>query len=147
MIGALQHSSALARGRTMDGAKGSSQSRSEGQAFRTILLVEDEVLVRMMIASELRDAGFTVIETATPRQALDVLTHEFDVKLLLSDIQMPGNMDGLALARVVRSAYPAIKIVLTSGRNATGEATKYDAFVPKPCDPPTMIGHIKALLG
>jgi CheY-like chemotaxis protein len=146
MIGALQHSLALARGRTMDRAKGGSQSPSEGQACRTILVVEDEVLVRMMIADELRDAGFTVIETATPRQALDVLTHEFDVKLVLSDIQMPGNMDGLSFARLVRSAYPAIKIALTSGRDATGEATNYDAFFPKPCDPPTMIRHIKALL-
>jgi CheY-like chemotaxis protein len=147
MIGALQHSSAFTWGRTMSGATGSSPSRSQAQACSTILLVEDEVLVRMMIADELREAGFTVIETATPHQALDVLTHEFDVKLMLSDIQMPGNMDGLALARLVRAAYPAIKIALTSGRSATGEASEYDAFFPKPCDPPAMIGHIKALLG
>lgn len=146
MNGTLLHSSALKWGRTMGGAKGGSQSQSDTQFPRTILLVEDEVLVRMMIADELREAGFAVIETATPAEALDVLTHAFDINLMLSDVQMPGSMDGLALARLVRSAYPAIKIVLTSGRSATGEATEYDAFFPKPCDPPTMIGHIKALL-
>jgi CheY-like chemotaxis protein len=131
----------------MDGAREKSRSRSEAENGLTVLLVEDEVLVRMMIAEELRDAGFAVIETASSNQALDVLTHAFDVKLMLSDIQMPGSMDGLALARLVRSAYPAIKIALTSGRCATGEATEYDAFFPKPCDPLTMIGRIKALLG
>jgi CheY-like chemotaxis protein len=100
----------------------------------------------MMIAEELREAGFRVIETASPHQALDVLTHAFDVSVMLSDVQMPGGMDGVALARLVRAAYPAIKIALTSGRGVTGEATEYDAFFPKPCDPLTMVGRIKALL-
>ncbi len=147
MIGALQDSSAFTWGRAVDGVREDLQARSEAQDGRTVLLVEDEVLVRMMIAEELREAGFTVIETASPNQALDVLTHAFDVNLMLSDIQMPGNMDGLTLARLVRAAYPAIKIALTSGRRATGEATEYDAFFPKPCDPSAMIGRIKALLG
>jgi two-component system, response regulator PdtaR len=146
MTGWSQRSLALTRGRAMDGARGGLEFRRDAQAERTILVVEDEVLVRMAVAEELRQAGFTVIEVANPDQALDVLTHAFDVKLVLSDIQMPGSMDGLALARLVRAAYPAIKIVLTSGRRVAREPTDCDAFFAKPCNGATMIRHLKALL-
>jgi len=151
MVGVTQRGSAFSSsastwGRGRHGARDDSRSRREASDCRIVLLVEDEVLVRMMIADELRDAGFTVIETANPDQALDVLTHAFDVKLVLSDVQMPGAMDGLALARLVRAAYPAIKIVLTSGRGAAAETVQYDGFFPKPCDAAAMVGHIRTLL-
>src|SRR5262249_22159457 len=56
----------------------------------TLLVAEDEVLVRMMIADQLRSAGYSVLEAASAQEALDVLAHSFDVKLIFSDIRMPG---------------------------------------------------------
>ncbi|HTV38286.1 MAG TPA: response regulator [Xanthobacteraceae bacterium] len=146
MSGGSQRAFALTGGRTMDGARGDSALWQDAQAGRTVLFVEDEVLVRMAVADELRKAGFTVIEAANPDQALDVLTYAFDVKLVLSDIQMPGSMDGLALARLVRAAYPAIKIVLISGRSMVGVRAECDAFFAKPCNSAMMIRYIKSLL-
>jgi PleD family two-component response regulator len=68
------------------------QLAKEGAAGHIILVVEDEVLVRMVIADQLRNAGYTVIEAADAQQALDTLAHGFDVKLVMSDIQM--RLDG-----------------------------------------------------
>ena len=146
MTGWSQRSLVLTRGRAMVGAREGLEFGRDAQVGSTVLFVEDEVLVRMAVAEELRRAGFRVIEVANPDQALDVLAHAFDVKLVLSDIQMPGSMDGLALARLVRAAYPTIKIVLTSGRSVAGEPDDCDAFFAKPCNAAAMIRHIKALL-
>jgi CheY-like chemotaxis protein len=119
----------------------------EAKFCDAILLVEDEVLVRMMIADQLRDAGFMVVEASNADEALDVLLHKNrDVRVILSDIQMPGIMDGLALAREVRSQYPGIKIVLTSGHLASPRGAAYDGFFSKPYDPAAIIRYIKTLL-
>ena len=84
-------------------------------AAESVLVVEDEVLVRMVIADNLRNAGYTVIEASNAHEALGLLRSNVDVRLILSDVRMPGTMNGLALARTVRSEFPVIKIVLTSG--------------------------------
>jgi CheY-like chemotaxis protein len=99
----------------------------------TVLLVEDEVLVRLMIADKLRNAGYTVIEASSAQEALEVLRHtNVAVRVILSDIQMPGALDGVGLARKVRSEYPAIKIVLTSGYLTALDWTDHDGSFPKP---------------
>jgi two-component system, response regulator PdtaR len=114
----------------------------------SILLVEDEVLVRMMIADKLRDAGYTVIEAFNGHDALEVVRHSgVAVRLILSDIQMPGALEGVGLARKVRSEYPVIKIVLTSGYLTALDWTDHDGFFPKPYNPDRLIQHIKTLLG
>ena len=113
----------------------------------TILLVEDEVLVRLMIADKLRDAGYTVIEASSAQEALEVLRHSsVAVQLILSDVQMPGALEGVGLARKVRSEYPAIKVVLTSGNLTALDWTDHDGFFPKPYNPDRLIQHIKTLL-
>jgi two-component system, response regulator PdtaR len=89
--------------------------RDEQQPGSTILVVEDEVLLRMVIADKLRGAGYTVLETANADEAVEVLRHSSDVRIVLSDIRMPGSIDGAKFAGFVRSEYPALKIVLTSG--------------------------------
>jgi CheY-like chemotaxis protein len=145
-MGALPHRFASEGGRTMVGARGALRPE-EAETRCTILVVEDEVLVRMMIADQLRDAGYTVVEAAGADEALNVLAHVFDVKLVLSDIQMPGSMDGVEMARMVRSAYPTMKIVLTSGHSAAVNAAEHDGFFPKPYDAAKIISHIGTLLG
>jgi CheY-like chemotaxis protein len=113
----------------------------------TVLLVEDEVLVRLMIADKLRDAGYTVIEASNAQEASELLRHSsIAVRVILTDIQMPGALDGVGLARKVRSEYPAIKIVLTSGYLTALDWTDHDGFFCKPYNPDRLIQHIKTLL-
>jgi CheY-like chemotaxis protein len=118
----------------------------EAKANRTVLVVEDEVLVRLLIADKLRKAGYTVVEAVDANEALDVLAHSSDVKLVLTDVQMAGSMDGIGLSHVVRSVYPAIKIVLTSGRTVVVDAGQHDGFFPKPCDFVKLVKHLETLL-
>jgi two-component system, response regulator PdtaR len=80
-----------------------------------VLLVEDEPFVRMATADALEDAGFEVIETANAQAAQEVLLHRADIRVLFTDVRMPGPMNGLELATLVCSRWPHISIVVTSG--------------------------------
>src|SRR5205823_5789281 len=86
----------------------------------TVLVVEDEVLIRLMIADELRKQGLNVIEACSADEALSVLQSSVPVGLLVTDLHMPGKLNGLALARIVRRTFPMIKIVVSSG-DRTGD--------------------------
>jgi two-component system, response regulator PdtaR len=131
----------------MTGARGQLLQPNETEAQDAVLVVEDEVLVRMLIADELRTAGYAVIEASNAQEALDLLRHDiFGVSLILSDIRMPGDLDGLGLARIVRSEYPMIKIVLTSGHLMVRGEVENDGFFAKPYDAVLLINHIKMLL-
>ena len=110
---------------------------------RTILVVEDEVLVRMMISDQLRNAGYKVLEAADADEALNLMAHITPVQVIITDVQMPGSMDGVELARVVRSQYPGIIILLASGQLRDG--VDHDGFFPKPHDVTRIISHIKSL--
>lgn len=101
---------------------------------RTILVVDDEVLVRMVIAEELRDRGYAVIEAASADEAAAILRAGMAVDLVFTDVAMPGRLDGLALAELVRADHPTLKIVITSGHLSPGDErrSKADAFLPKP---------------
>jgi two-component system, response regulator PdtaR len=131
----------------MGTATGPIRAAGTARDVRTILVVEDEVLVRLMVAEQLRDADFHVVEAANADEALAVLQFTTDVALIVTDIRMPGSMDGLELAKTVRTAFPQIRIVLTSG-NVLQFTSVYhhDAFVPKPYQPDKIVGLIKTLL-
>lgn len=79
-----------------------------------MLVVEDEVLVRLMICEELRERGLRVVEAVSADQAADVLRSSSDVDLIISDIKMPGQLDGLALARYVDANHPGLPMILAS---------------------------------
>lgn len=125
--------------------KGSTPGQEAKPAPTTILVVEDEVLVRMLIADQLRNAGYSVIEAADADEALALLAHT-NVNVVLSDVQMPGSLDGAGLARIVRSKYPALKILLTSGRSAAVDAVGHDGFFAKPYNVAEIMNRIEALL-
>lgn len=113
---------------------------------RTVLLVEDEVLVRLAAADTLRSAGYTVLEAASAEEAKELLATFADIAVIFSDIQIQGHVDGEELARFVRETYPALGILLTSGtadRPAGGEAI---AFVAKPYALEDVVKRIEALL-
>lgn len=105
--------------------------------FKTIVLVvEDEPLVRMAIVDHLEEDGFTVLEAADADQAIAILVENLDIRIVLTDIDMPGGMDGLKLAVAIRERWPPIKIVVTSGyRKVKVENLPVEAkFIPKPYD-------------
>jgi CheY-like chemotaxis protein len=116
------------------------------EARTTILVVEDEALVRLMVADELRASGFTVVEAVNADEALQVLG-SVDVDLVFTDIRMQGEFDGIELAVIVQGRYPAVKIVLTSahlGRDSV--PAKVDGFLDKPYAIADLVNLIKRLL-
>jgi len=80
-----------------------------------VLVVEDEVLVRMVIAEYLRDCDYMVIEAGSAVEAVALFKADVEVDVVFSDIQMPGTMDGFALSKWVRQNRPGVKVILTSG--------------------------------
>jgi CheY-like chemotaxis protein len=87
----------------------------------TVLVVEDDEVLRMCAAEVVADAGFIPVEAANADEAFAILESRSDIALLFTDIQMPGSMDGLDLARTVHDRWPAIKIILVSGRAELSE--------------------------
>src|SRR6202047_3326375 len=87
-----------------------------------VLIVEDEFLLRMDAVDMIAGAGFEVVEAANADEAIEILETRGDVTVVFTDIQMPGSMDGLKLARAVRGRWPPIKIVATSGQIDLREA-------------------------
>ena len=99
----------------------------------TILVVEDEAMIRLTSIDMLEEAGFRTLEAANADEALAILEDE-PVALLFSDIDMPGSMDGLTLATKVHRRWPATRLLLTSGRHRLAEhdIPDHGSFVAKP---------------
>ena len=99
-----------------------------------VLIVEDDFLLRMDAADMIKAAGFEVIDAGNADQAIEVLEARPDITVVFTDIQMPGSMDGLKLARAVRGRWPPIKIIATSGRLHVDEVDLPEGgrFLPKP---------------
>jgi CheY-like chemotaxis protein len=110
------------------------------------LVVEDEVLIRLHVAEELRDAGYTVIEAASGDEAIAVLSSVDDIGLVLTDIRMPGDVDGLALATWTRGKFPSIKIVLISTEVHAGSHQEFDACFTKPVRFDDLLRCVRKLL-
>ena len=99
-----------------------------------VLIVEDDALIRMLVADSAEDAGFEVLEAANADEAVRILESRSDIRIIFTDIDMPGFMDGVRLAAVVRSRWPPIEIILTSGYRKIGDGDLPDrsVFIPKP---------------
>lgn len=113
----------------------------------TVLVVEDEVLIRLMIADALRSAGFAVIEASNGDEAMRVLQSALPVQLLLTDIRMASKLDGLALAHAARAVRPGLKLIVASSHVSGDEvAGLADAFFSKPYVVNMIINRVKSLL-
>src|ERR1700730_13577399 len=114
-----------------------------------VLVVEDEMTLRMRAVDIVEDAGFTPIEAVNADEALAILESRSDIVLLFTDIQMPGSMDGLKLAQAVHRRWPAIKIILVSGKLTLTEAEKpnHSRFFGKPLDVKQMIAEMQEMIG
>ena len=113
-----------------------------------VLIVEDEFLLRMDAADAIAAAGFEVVEAANADEAIEVLESRTDITVVFTDIQMPGSMDGLNLARAVRGRWPPVKIIATSGRLHLDEADLPEGgrFLPKPYSPSQVTGVLRELI-
>ena len=116
---------------------------------RKILIVEDEFLIRLTLGEALADEGFQVLEAATGPEALDVLRTRPDVALLLTDIHLPGGLNGREVARQARGFAPALKVIFMTGRpDAMAEGgTPDEAFIAKPYLPSQVCATARRLTG
>ncbi|MDP8917678.1 MAG: response regulator [Pseudomonadota bacterium] len=119
---------------------------SDQQFLGVVLLVEDEPLVRLVVADILMEANFHVIEASGAEEALKVLRAQVRVDVLLSDVEMPPGMNGYDLARQVDQSWPEIEILITSGREwpRGDDLPPGAAFLAKPCPNPTLVSHVQA---
>ncbi len=114
-----------------------------------MLIVEDEFLLRIDAVDMIKAAGFEVVEAANANEAIEILQSRRDITVVFTDIQMPGSMDGLKLARAVRGRWPPIKIVATSGQIHVSETDLPEGgrFLPKPYSPVEVTGLLRELTG
>jgi DNA-binding NtrC family response regulator len=115
----------------------------------TVLVVEDEALVRMGIVDELQDAGFEVFEAANATDAIDILIANARISVMFTDIDMPGGVDGFKLAASVRDRWLPITIIITSGHRAVAvhDLPVRARFMPKPHNPDTVVRSIREMAG
>lgn len=99
-----------------------------------VLVVEDDVFLRMDTVNILEDDGFKVFEALNADEAIQILENNLEIRLVFTDIEMPGSMDGLKLAHYVRKRWPPIKLIITSGKYnlADGDAPDSSFFMTKP---------------
>lgn len=127
------------------------QSRSPVPA-EMILVVEDEVLIRMVISEYLRECGFKVIEAANADEAIIILEQaNLKIDIVFSDIEMPGSMDGFGLSRWLRHNKPELKVILAGtvarAANAAADLCDEGPTLAKPYEPKAVVDRIRRLLG
>jgi DNA-binding response OmpR family regulator len=129
----------------------STETPSDGAPVQTILVVDAEILIRFHIAGYLRECGFRVIEAASADEALVVLQEpDLPVDLVLSDVEMPGSMDGFGLSKWVRANRPGLPVVLAaSPARATemaGDLCESGPLLAKPYEQQILFDRIKRTL-
>lgn len=114
----------------------------------TVLVVEDETLVRMDMAMSLEDEGFLVLQAANADEAIALLDAHPEIRLMFTDIDMPGSMDGLKLAAAVRDRWPPVKIIVTSGhRQLSDKLLPVEGrFFSKPYDTTSVILTMREMI-
>lgn len=113
-----------------------------------VLVVEDEALLLFSLSDELREAGFTVFEASNADEAVAVLNRHPGIRLLFTDIDMPGSMDGLRLSELVRDKWPPVEIIVTSGKERPGpnRLPTRGLFIPKPYSTDGVVAAMQAML-
>lgn len=99
----------------MDEANDNLTGAQQASGKAAILVVEDEALIRMVIADQLRDSGYDVVETRSADEAVALMEKGLHVDAVFSDVNLPGTLNGIGLVRWLRSQRPQIPVLLTSG--------------------------------
>jgi CheY-like chemotaxis protein len=113
-----------------------------------ILVVEDEPLIRLGLASAVEDAGYAVIEAANADEAILRIVADEEVRLVVTDVDMPGTMDGIRLAHYIRKRWPPIQLLVISGKVGLipGQLPTGARFMSKPYQEPQLLTTIEALM-
>jgi CheY-like chemotaxis protein len=113
-----------------------------------VLIVEDDLLLRMLAVEVVEEAGFIALEAADADEAVALLESRLDISVLFTDVNMPGSMDGLKLAHAVRDRWPPIKILLVSGhvRLQPSELPSNSCFVGKPYRAAAMVEQLRSIV-
>jgi CheY-like chemotaxis protein len=118
----------------------------EHRTAATVLVVEDEALLRVSLVDILRDEGFGVVEAASAHEAITILQTTTPVDIVMTDVRMPGTIDGVGLARFIRAHRPALKIIMTSGNLVASPAgCPVDRFIRKPYGATDVVRLIRSL--
>jgi two-component system, response regulator PdtaR len=114
-----------------------------------VLVVEHDDLLNVLTADIMEDAGFATLQASDSDEAVDILESRTDIALLVTSVTMPGGMDGLGLAHMVRKRWPAIKIVVTSSKVwlTKDNVPTGSSLVRKPYRTQVMISEISSLIG
>jgi CheY-like chemotaxis protein len=114
-----------------------------------VLIVEDDMILRMRSVDIVEDAGYTPVEAVDADEALGILQSRSDIALLFTDIQMPGSMDGLQLAHAVYERWPQLKIILVSGqlKLSSAEIPRDSRFFGKPVVSDEIITEMQDMIG
>ena len=112
-----------------------------------VLVVEDELLIRMQAVDMVEAAGFHPVEAMNADDAIEILETRNDIRAIFTDIQMPGSMDGLKLVSAVRNRWPPVAIIATSGLTGVGEKDLPPGgrFLSKPYAPADLAKHLREL--
>ncbi|MDB5394038.1 MAG: response regulator receiver protein [Rhodospirillales bacterium] len=114
-----------------------------------LLVAEDDIFIRSVIAEFLRDVGFDVTEAANADEAMAVFESGVKIDLLFSDVRMPGSMDGSELAERVKDKWPATHVMLTSGYSSgllEAQRKTHDHILPKPYRPLSVLAAILSVV-
>jgi len=112
---------------------------------RTVLVVEDEFMIRADTADVLAEEGFEVVEAVDAEEALAILRARADIGVLFTDVNLPG-MDGLELARTVRELWSHIRVLVTSGRTDPAKEDVPGLFIGKPYAPKAVVATVRTLI-
>jgi CheY-like chemotaxis protein len=112
-----------------------------------VLVVEDEMFTRMDVVEMLRGAGFDILEATNADEAIQMLERNSDIRLVFTDVDMPGSMNGLKLAAAVRDRWPPVRIIATSGhfKIKAGDLPADARFISKPYQPAQIISAVHEL--
>jgi two-component system, response regulator PdtaR len=110
-----------------------------------VIIVDDDVFERMGASCMFSDAGYRVLEAGSADEALQFLESTADVRLLFTDVSMPGSMSGSDLARRVAERWPGIGIIITSGRPRPEPLPLGSQFHAKPYEPTNVLQHARAM--
>ena len=122
---------------------------SARQSGPVVLVVEDESLIRMQTVAVIDEAGYNVIEASNTDEAIAILEKRKDIRIVVTDIEMPGSMDGLKLARAVRDRWPPIELIVTSGRYHVGidDLPSRAKFMAKPYTSDGLVTALRTMNG
>jgi CheY-like chemotaxis protein len=120
---------------------------SAHQSEPVVLVVEDESIIRMQAVVIIEEAGYNVVEACNADEAIAILKTREDIGIVVTDIEMPGSMDGIKLARAIRDQWPPIELIITSGRYRVriNQLPPGAQFMPKPYTPNVLVTAIRRL--